>query len=255
MILQRGLVIRKNEDSKMEEAFEMRFVNKHELDLVLELQALIYDGITRKEIFVRDTYEELINALDHNGRIFGVFNERNHLISYRFISFPGVSSSNMGRDIGLSKESLDKVVHLETTVVHPDYRGNKLQSITLKEALRYIDKKNHHHLICTVSPYNPHSLKNIMEAGLQIKALKQKYGSHGDPGVWRFILHKNTLEDPIAVPEGGILFNLEDLKPQKYLIEKGFIGYKLKTDNKIVHYTKMMQKTSSNSFENATFVS
>src|SRR5690606_3348903 len=117
-----------------------------------------------------DMYHEIKNG----GKIIGVLNSKDRLIAYRYISIPGIRNHNLGLDIGIPHEQLKKVIHLETTVVDPIYRGNGLQDLTLQIASKLVRKEGYRHLLCTVSPYNFYSLYNVMKNGLKIKALKKK---------------------------------------------------------------------------------
>ena len=43
------------------------------------------------------------------------------------IIHPGAGMSNLGNDLGFDGAQLQRVVHMDTAAVHPDYRGMKLQ--------------------------------------------------------------------------------------------------------------------------------
>lgn len=234
MILNQGYVIKRKSLDRQVERYTMRLVEAREIESVLKLQSLVYDGLANKEILYKDTKLEMLEDLSQGGMIIGVFNSVEELISYRYISFPGHSKKNLGYDIHLDSSQLNKVVHLETTLVSPDYRGNRLQSLTLSKAIDLIEPMKMKHLLCTVSPYNIFSLYNIMNAGLSIKALKRKYGD-GHDGVWRFILHKNlNAED--ALDRHFKQLKMDSIQEQKILIEKGYIGYNLIKESHMIQY-------------------
>lgn len=234
MILNQGYVIKRKSLDRQVERYTMRLVEAKEIESVLKLQSLVYDGLANKEILYKDTKLEMLEDLSQGGMIIGVFNSVEELISYRYISFPGHSKKNLGYDIHLDSSQLNKVVHLETTLVSPDYRGNRLQSLTLSKAIDLIEPMKMKHLLCTVSPYNIFSLYNIMNAGLSIKALKRKYGD-GHDGVWRFILHKNlNAED--ALDRHFKQLKMDSIQEQKILIEKGYIGYNLIKESQMIQY-------------------
>ena len=172
-------------------------------------------------------------------KIIGVFNETDNLIAYRYISFPGSDNKSLAYDIDLPKNQMDKVVHLETTVVHPEYRGNALQSITLQYAAAEVKALGYRHLLCTVSPQNMFSLYNIMKNGLKIKALKRKYSSSENPdGLWRFILHKDMAIESYNKPISSYMSGLENLDEQKGLIDRGYIGFNIFRENRLLNYAK-----------------
>jgi GNAT superfamily N-acetyltransferase len=178
--------------------------------------------------------------MKNGAKIIGVFNKTGEIIAYRYIGFPGYSEKNLGNDINMASNELSKVAHLETTVVHPDYRGNSLQSLTLQQALPMIREFGYNHVLCTVSPQNAYSLFNVIKNGLRIKALKKKYGTEedGKDGMWRYILHKN-LEPAVARKTNQLLsIPLADLEHQKKIISEGFVGLWLFKESKILSYVR-----------------
>jgi ribosomal protein S18 acetylase RimI-like enzyme len=179
-------------------------------------------------------YEDLKNG----AKVIGVRNNRGKLISYRYIGFPGKDSRNLGYDINLPKDELDSVVHLETTVVKPIYRGNNLQSLTLEIATELVKEEGYKHLLCTVSPYNFFSLYNVMKNGLKIKKLKKKYArTENEEGMWRFILHRD-LKNPYSNPVDLVVSKWANLEKQKELIEDGYIGFEIFKDTRLLNYMK-----------------
>lgn len=236
MILNQGYLIKRKSSSRQVEPYTMRLVNPSEIDQVVNLQELVYNGLPNKEVLYKDTKHEMLEDLYNGAMIIGVYNSVDELISYRYISFPGNSTKNLGNDIYLMNRELDKVVHLETTLVSPDYRGNRLQTLTLTKAVDLIKPLDMKHIMCTVSPYNLFSLYNIMSAGLNIRALKRKYGEEAGNGMWRFILHKDLSRDMRMINEFQLL-KMDCIEEQKKLIENGYIGYNLVKESKMIHYS------------------
>jgi len=236
----KSIILREDFLKKTKEIYTLQLVDNDQLDLVMNLQDYVYRNLFNKQVLVKDTYEDLHEDLKGNGKIIGAFNKDNKLIAYRYITFPGDSEKNLGNDLGMTKDQLKSVVHLETTVVHPDYRGNNLQSITLNESLGIIEDMGYNNLLCTVSPQNFFSLYNIMKNGLAIKSLKKKYGNKedGSDGVWRFILHRDLNHIRNLDPIDFRKCKIESLPEQKSLIDLGYVGYELNKDERMVHYTQ-----------------
>lgn len=237
MILNQGYLVKRKSDARHVESYTMRLVEAREIDAVMKLQNLVYEGLPNKEVLYKDTKFEMLDDLYNGAKIIGVFNSVDQLISYRYISFPRHSSKNLGRDISLNLSELDKVVHLETTLVDPMYRGNRLQSLTLEKAIEIIEPMDMKHIMCTVSPYNLFSLFNIMSAGLNIKALKKKYGVEYDDGMWRFILHKDLSIDLRNCFDDTKHLKMDRIHEQKKLIENGYIGYNLVKESQMIQYS------------------
>ncbi len=234
-----GILNRRTNDLSIPENYYMRPIDLKELNRVVELENHVYENLLNKNILFMDSYEEMLDDMKSGAKIIGVFNEANDLIAYRYISFPGLRSKSLAYDIELPRSQMDKVVHLETTVVHPDYRGNALQSLTLQHAAAEVKALGYRHLLCTVSPQNMFSLYNIMKNGLKIKALKRKYKSPDNPdGLWRFILHKDMAIKSYERPIDSFMSKLENLDEQKHLIDMGYIGFNIFRENRLLNYAK-----------------
>jgi GNAT superfamily N-acetyltransferase len=187
-----------------------------------------------------DSYQEMQEDMNNGAKLIGVFNKSGELIAYRYIAFPGESDRNLGNDINLTRRELINVAHLETTVVHPAYRGNSLQSLTLQEAIPILRNCGCEHLLCTVSPQNPYSLYNVMKNGLRIRALKKKYGSDktGKDGIWRFILHRSLVQEEVRKVNLIYSIPLMNLERQRELIKKGYIGLQMLRENQLLNYVR-----------------
>lgn len=236
MILNQGYLIKRHSNTRQVEPYYMRLLKENELSHVMMLQNKVYEALPNKEVLYKDTELAMFEDLRAGAMILGVFNSKDQLISYRYISFPKKAEHNLGHDILLPENQLDYVVHLETTVVSPDYRGNRLQSLTLSKAIDLIKPMGMNHLLCTVSPFNLFSLYNIMSAGLNIKSLKKKYGQMNDQGIWRFILHKDLRPQTAVFSEEYHLLKMDRISEQKKLIEMGYIGYNLIKDSQMIQY-------------------
>lgn len=237
-ILKAGQLTKHTGGKMQQDEYVMRLISTQELKDVIALEQYVYDNLPNKQVLCMDSYEEMYDDMKRGAKVIGVYNKNHDLIAYRYVGFPGTAEKNLGNDINMPKRELPKVAHLETTVVHPDYRGNSLQSLTLQQAVPIIKDLGYNHLLCTVSPQNIYSLYNIMKNGLRVKALKKKYGGQEDSkgGMWRFILHRNL--SPKAARRTGPLFGipLADLDQQVKLIDKGFIGLWLSREAGLLNY-------------------
>lgn len=238
MLLTKGYLIKDKYKTKEYEEYTMELLPKERLNEVIDLQLKVYDGIDNKEILYLDSYDEMYEDMKNGAKVIGVLNSQGKLISYRYIGFPGNDSRNLGYDINLPKKELDSVVHLETTVVDPIYRGNNLQSLTLEIAKDLVSEEGYKHLLCTVSPYNFYSLYNVMKNGLKIKKIKIKYGkSNENDGLLRFILHRDLMH-PYTNPIDLVVSKWANLDKQRELIENGYIGYEIFKDTRKLNYIK-----------------
>jgi hypothetical protein len=150
--------------------------------------------------------------------------------------FPGQSSKNLGLDLGLEKEVLDEVAHLECVVVDLEYRGHQLQQKMGDILIQNLKNQGKvRYLMATVSPYNPYSLSNLMSMGLFITGLKEKYHH-----VLRYILLKDIKDNRVVANQEMITLSGEAISEQRLLLEKGYVGKSLdRIQNEIwIHYVK-----------------
>ena len=234
-----GKLVSRAEGQKKEKEYQMLLLDDSKLDDVMKLQDLIYSSLSDKEIFATDTKEDYLKDMKQGGFVLGVYVDH-ELISYRYVSFPGLSEKNLGLDLGMDPEALMHSANLETTVVHPDYRGNKLQKMTLDFAVELIKEKGYYHLFSTVSPKNIFSLANVMSADLKVKGLKKKYGRLPDnsDGKWRFILHRDLKEEVCAEYSNLISLSLTDFNSQVKALNGGYIGHEVNKENHKIVYAE-----------------
>ncbi len=239
MILKTGQMKCKGQERLRYEPYVMKLVEDVNLYEIQKLQEHVYDRLPKKEVLVRDSIETMAKDLEEGGFVIGVYNGYEQLIAYRFVTFPKEEAHNLGVDIALKEMDLKKVAHLETTLVHPAYRGNNFQSETLGLALPIIESQGYRHVLSTVSPLNPYSLYNVMYHGLRIKALKQKYAlSEKDAGLWRFILHKDLQATAEKRPVDWLHIGLSEIEKQVDMIHEGFVGTWLDREASALQYVK-----------------
>lgn len=231
-------LVNRHSKTKQNVDFYVKYIEPTEINEVLELQDYIYDRLEIKEIFVRDTEAELRNALADKGIIFGIYTKEGRLAAYRFINVPGENENNMGKDLYMPKSEYHKVVHLETTVVHPDFRGLGLQKLTLDYAIKWTIANGYRYLFCTVSPYNPVSLNNIMAGGLKARHLKKKYATDEHDGYLRYILYRDLSVICYDCWPKFVFCNINDIERQIKLIESGYTGHHFLKKTQSIAYAK-----------------
>lgn len=223
--------LKRNKGSPLEKAvdYEMSFLEESNLQEIMELQGIIVRSLPDPEIFWTHPVEYFREIFEVERSVIGVLTE-DGLAAYSLIYIPGEGGAlegreNLGKDIDLSEDDRKKVAHLQATVVHPDYRGNSLQRRMAKHHLDVLKNKGCEHILCTISPKNPASLRNIMSCGFVIKGLKVKFG-----GWWRYIMYKNILR-PIFPGQEEVKIRGSDIKGQIDLLNKGFIGRSIEMKN------------------------
>jgi len=201
--------------------YEMRFLDECALQEILDLQDLIAQGLPSPEIFRLHDEDYFRSLLESERSFIGVI-VGEHLIAYSLIFIPGEGEENLGRDVGLPEDELKSVAHLQAAVVHHAYRGNGLQRRMGAAHLRVIEEKGFKHVLCTVSPKNPFSLRNILSNGLVIRGLKPKF-----EGAWRYIMYKN-LRHPVIFQHETVSIMGSNIEGQVDLLSRGYQGFNIK---------------------------
>lgn len=206
-------------------------ISEDHLKDVVELNELVYDQLPDKEILYLDSYETMLEDLNKGALLIGLYNDENKLVAYRYSSFPGLEDRNLAYDFEFPVD-LMKVCQFETTIIREDYRGRSLQDRMLKVSKAIANDKGYTDFTTTVSPYNYHSLYNMMNNHLKIMALKKKYG-----GLVRFILHGKMDSYDYGTEVDTVNVHMENIEKQKELLKKDYIGYTLNED-KTIDYVK-----------------
>lgn len=164
-------------ESHMEkESVRIRLAKAEDCDKIYKLMREVYEGLERKELYVCDEKETVKEVLEGEG--FGVVacSGKGEVVGAFLFRYPGESEENLGRDIGLSEDGLERVVHMESVAVHPNYRKRGLQAEMLRFGENYIDRRRFSFCIATVSPDNPASFKTFEKNGYVLALTKEKYG-------------------------------------------------------------------------------
>ncbi|GAB6168793.1 hypothetical protein JCM1393_12530 [Clostridium carnis] len=161
-------------------------IKEEHLNDVIILQEEVINTLENRSFFFKTENSEFKDIITNKENIcLGCFNERNELIAYGIFIKPTLLK-NYGLDINLDRELLPLVGHIDSTIVHPNYRGNSLQKHLINAIEEAIDKDKFSILCCTVDPENKASLNTFLKLGYEVKIEKEKYG-----GLRRYVLMKS----------------------------------------------------------------
>lgn len=135
----------------------------------------VYNRLEDKNIYVCDDLEYVQTYIVDRGFAVVACNISGKIAASFVFRYPMLQADNLGRDIGLAEEELPKVVHMESAVVLPEYRGQGLQYKMLQYAEKIIDTSKFRYFMATVSPDNPASYKTFEKSGYQLIMTKEKY--------------------------------------------------------------------------------
>lgn len=211
------------QDCEEPQPFVMRFVERGDLDSLFKLHLSVIAGLHHPHAFRPDSRCFMEQQINRRGRTVGVFCG-DDLVAYAAISFPDADPDNLGRDLPLPEDELGAVANYDGSAVNRLYRGNQFQRRMTDVRHRWALLHGRHHILGTVSPFNPVSLQNFLALGCRVKALKTKYG-----GMLRLIIHRDLREQqPPALDPGSFIdVPLSDAEAHVRLTRAGFHGLRV----------------------------
>jgi hypothetical protein len=221
-----GFANRKGKDSpECRVPFEIKTLDGRYLAELIELQEVILEGLPRSDMLQPFSESFMKEHLGNKGFIVGLISE-GAVIAFRNVYFPDKDDPewNLGRDLCLPENDLDKTANFQMVCVHPDFLGNSLALIMNRYAISILKKLgSHEHLCATVSPYNYWNINILLDSGFVIKKIKNKYG-----GKLRYIVHQNLKypETYPAAPEKELPLTV--FNAQEELFGAGWSGISLK---------------------------
>ena len=169
--------------------FKFRLAVPDDFSTLMQLMNLTKSIVHPSEWFVCETEESLSSMISEHGFIIIAQPENpsdsNEVAGMFAIKFPGMPSDNLGRYQNFSEEQLELCAHMESTIVHPQYRGYHLQAQMTQRAEELLKKLPYKYLLATIHPDNQYSMNNMMRCGYRLVAQAKLYG-----GLDRVILLK-----------------------------------------------------------------
>lgn len=212
---------------KQKQKVKIRKLSLHDLQSILTLQQFVIQSLTDKNILSPLSSGEFQYILNGKGIILGAFLHEK-LIAFRALLVPLVNDDeHLGLDVGLPKEALKSVIYQEISVVHQEYRGNRLQQILAALIMQelYKQKTNFRYICCTVAPFNIPSLKDKFNQGLEIASLKKKYD-----GQLRYIFVKDLQGDKHIDKQVTKIIDMGNITAQQEALAQGWRGYDMFED-------------------------
>lgn len=180
------------------------------------LQQIVVDSLENPTILQPLSRAEFKYILDGNGVMLGAFNDT-QLIACRALLKPDpLEAEHLGIDA--KAKDLTRVLYQEVSFVHPSFRGNGLQKILGARIMQCINLADFDLVCATVKPFNIASLKDKFSQGMNVVALKLKYG-----GKLRYVFSKH-LHNESNVFEKEKIVNMAATKEQQELLAQGYVG-------------------------------
>lgn len=205
------------------ESFHVTLLSLEHIEQILSLQNIVVKALEDKSRLQPLSQEEFQYILEGNGMMIGAFIE-NELIAFRALLVPPIDDEHLGLDIGIAESELHRVIYQEISNVHPNSRGNGMQKIlatVIMDELQNEDSK-YDYVCCTVAPFNIPSLKDKFAQGMEIAALKKKYG-----GSMRYVFVKELRGDKERNWTDVKSVPMSDAVGQQALLSEGYRGYEM----------------------------
>ncbi|MBO0588551.1 hypothetical protein [Sporosarcina sp. E16_8] len=190
-----------------------------QLDEILTLQWKVIESLSTGSFLQPLTKEEFSTILNGKGLMIGAYyNEQ--LIAFRAMLEPELDEEHLGKDAGLPRDEWPLVLYSEISNVDPDFQGNGLQVLLGKVLMKEVDQQQFRYIYTTVAPFNIASLKDKFTHGMQIVALKVKYGD-----LLRYILMKD-LTGPLKEQDtlDSCFVLMADTEQQQQYLYDGWMG-------------------------------
>ena len=154
--------------------FIFRVAEAKDAQKIHNLMVEVYEQLENKSLYVCDDLAFVKRHISHEGFTVVACTKEDKIVGSLILRIPD-EEDNLGKDIGFSEEKCQSVIHVESAVVAPLYRGNALQRRMLQIAEAMIDRVKYSYLMATVSPENPASYKTLESLGYELIVTKEKY--------------------------------------------------------------------------------
>ena len=163
-------------DKDLTTNFYIRKATIEDAEKIHQIMLLTQQALEDKTLYVCDDLDYVKEHIEKQGFTVVACREDGNIIGSFLFRYPKIEEDNLGRDIGMKEDELERVVHMESAVVLQNFRGNHLQEKMLRFGETLIDKNQYHYFMATVSPKNPASYLTLEKCGYQLIKTKQKYG-------------------------------------------------------------------------------
>ncbi|MBP3596931.1 MAG: GNAT family N-acetyltransferase [Clostridia bacterium] len=169
------------------EDFQVREAHYKDVPEIMNIINVTAENLTKKSMYFVNTKDFIEKHIEENGfSLVAMSKER--IAGYLVVRFPKLEPDNLGKHV---KENIDlnKVVHMESTAVLPEFRNKGIQKLLLVEAEKKLEKTEYCYYMGTVDPENEYSLRTLKGRDYNIIDTADKYG-----GLKRNIMYKEIVK-------------------------------------------------------------
>lgn len=142
---------------------------------ILELQEEAFKFLESPELLRKNTPEMLLSILKPPHVTLGAWYE-NELVAFSVLYFPNNDAEELTKHLENVKCSNLKSANYKLCIVKKEFRGNSLQYELGVRLIEYAVNAGVKLICATASPYNVHSINNIIRMGFVYNKTLKKYG-------------------------------------------------------------------------------
>ena len=151
-----------------------RILKENDVSDIMELQNMIIDRLPDKDLLRKNSSDMFRQVINSGACCIGVYDGENLVAC-------GLSHLCQGSEEDLSmhleNHTCTNPVNMKSVMVHPDYRGKGLQRALMKMIEDDLRQRGFDAMICTVSPSNEHSVRNVLAMNYEFDHQEVKYES------------------------------------------------------------------------------
>ena len=204
--------------------YVMRVLTKNDMPKALELYDYVVANMENPDMLWRYPDETVASFFGQDGIVMGIFVEQK-LVAFRVMYFHHIGDpsnplqGNITFDYGIT-------AHLALCVINPVFRGNSMQKHMGVYLMKVAEATRTFHTMCSiVSPHNYPSISDKISLDMLVVKLMPKF-----KGIWRYIFYRNMSKPVMAVEEELIFAASQDYPRQIELLNSGYYGVRLGTD-------------------------
>lgn len=214
------------DDTNTKRELHWRWLTKEDMPAISQLEDRVEAHLDDPSLYRRDPLENILHSITRGAGCVGGFVEK-ELVALRYINYP--KDYQLAEGI-IGAEHFSKVLHMESMVVDPRFRGNALQLKSFHYMLAHLPASVPF-LFSTVSPFNIPSLKSVFRYGSVMLDLRKMYPDAENPeGVLRYIGARGLV---LACDDEVERVSREAIAEQQALFKTGYAATGMTDDNKI----------------------
>lgn len=233
---------------KTGEAYALVIQSIDNIDHVVALQQSVHSGLSddQKAFLVERDHAYFKKHFERGHLVLGVVHG-DKLVAQALMTLPTAQFPETGMTDMPLPAAPENIAVLNGVVVHPDYRGNNLQTVLADARITLAGVQGRHHIISEIAAENCYSWHNLMQKGLSIHSMTHDkndgtplYNMHAD------ISKKGRSLSSIFNRKSGthrVVCGQDNLEVQQALLALDYKGLHHNPRHKTIVFAKPVKQT------------